>query len=76
MSPSHTKRIRTEAKKSASEFKKIIKKMDSYMNGSSNRSVELASAFYQILLYHLEKGDLTAQNVKLAAYLREKINVD
>ena len=75
MNHNHPKELRLkrqEAKKSAYEFKKILKRMDEFMNSSSEHYVEVASAFYQILYHHIEVGDLAAHNVNLAAYLREK----
>jgi len=62
---------RQQAKKSAAEFKKVIKKMDQYLGSKSEHAIELASAFYQIIMHHMEFGDLMAHNINLAAYLRK-----
>lgn len=62
-----------EAKKSSMHMKRIIRKMDDYLDSSSEKSIEMASAFFQVVKFHVEQGDLTPDNVHLAALLRRDL---
>ena len=75
MNHTHSKELRArrqEAKRNMVELKRIIKRMDGYLESSSATAVELASAFVQVCKFHIEEGDLNPHNVNLAALIRSQ----
>lgn len=72
MFPKSIRDKRQQAKKSSVHFKRIIKKMDACLASSGAHDIEVASAFYKILEYHVDTGDLSPYNVQLAALLRKE----
>lgn len=59
------------AKTCARESRRILKRMDDYLESSSPKAIEIAEAFYRVLAYHITEGDLTPENVNLASLLRK-----
>lgn len=74
MLPKHIRDQRQEAKKSLFHLKRIIKRMETYLASSDVKAIETAAAFMQIMKHHIECGDLSPQDVHLAALLRHKDN--
>ena len=72
MLPKSLRDKRRHAKKSLAATKRIIKCMEANLESSNPESIELASAFFQILGHHLENGDLKPADVRLASLLRSK----
>lgn len=64
------------AKTCAREMKRIIKKMDGYIESSNPKSIEVAEAFYRVLSWHVVEGDLSAENAHLASLLRKTLTHD
>lgn len=62
--------LRQEAKKNCAAMKRVLKKMDDYLASSNPDAICVASAFFKALEYHIEKGDLSPENLTLATLLR------
>lgn len=62
--------LKQEAKKSCIAMKRVLKRMDEYLSSNNQLSIQVASAFFQMLSYHMNEGDLKPENVSLATYLR------
>lgn len=70
MLPKNIREQKQEAKKSLLELKRIIKRMEKYLHSSDTKAIEIAAAFMQIVKHHVMSGDLTPEDVHLAAMLR------
>jgi hypothetical protein len=62
--------MRQEAKKSLAGFRRVIKLMDDSLSSNNPDHICVASAFFQIIKYHIEDGDLKPENLSLATLLR------
>lgn len=72
MLPKHIRNKKQEAKKSMVHLKRIISRIENYLSTSDTKAIETASAFMQIMKYHIEEGDLSPHNIHLAALLRHE----
>lgn len=70
MLPKNIRDLRQEAKKSCAAMKRVLKKMDDYLESSNPDAICVASAFFKALEYHMEEGDLKAENLTLYTMLR------
>lgn len=70
MLPKHIRDLKQEAKKNCASMKRVLALMDKYLATSNPDSILVASAFFQILKYHIEEGDLKPENISLATMLR------
>ena len=61
---------RREARSNLKEARAILAHMEGHINGKDPKAMELAYAFFHVLNYHFEEGDLLPLNVHLAALLR------
>lgn len=59
------------AKKNLIEARNILRYMEDMLNGN-DESIDMACAFFRMLNWHLESGDLRPSEVHLAALLRSK----
>jgi len=71
MLPKELRDKKAFAKICAREAKRIIKQMDAYLASENAKRIEVAEAFYRVMAYHITEGDLTPENVNLAALLRK-----
>lgn len=76
MLPKHLRDKKQEAKKILFHAKRIIKRMEGYLETSNPKAINTASAFFQIFKHHIECGDLSPEDVHLAALLRHKEDDD
>ena len=67
------RQMKQEAKKTSAGMRRVIKMMDDSLNSSSEYQIQIAAAFFQILKYHIEEGDLEPKNIILTKLLREEI---
>ncbi len=65
--------MKKESKKTSIGIKRVIKMMEGSLNSSSEYQIQIAAAFFQILKYHIEDGDLEPKNIILTKLLREEI---
>lgn len=72
MLPKEIRDKKAFAKTCARETKRIIKRMEDYLASSDHKAIEMAEAFYRVLSWHITSGDLTPENVHLAALLRKE----
>lgn len=72
MLPKEIRDKKAFAKTCSRECKRIVKKMDDYLNSSDHKAIEIAEAFYRVLSWHISEGDLQPHNVHLASLLRKK----
>jgi len=63
---------RRQAKKNLTEARAVLSHMERYIDGKNPEAMELAYAFFHVLNYHMEIGDLKCSNVHLAALLRRE----
>lgn len=70
MLPKEIRDKKAFAKVCARETKRIVKRMDDYLNSSDHKSIEMAEAFYRVLAWHIAEGDLQPENVHLTSLLR------
>jgi uncharacterized sporulation protein YeaH/YhbH (DUF444 family) len=59
------------AKRNLKEIRNILCCMEATLNSKNQDSQDMAEAFFYMLNWHLEEGDLKPSNVHLAALLRE-----
>jgi transposase-like protein len=64
------KQQRLSAKKDIKAAYSVLKHMEKHVSSDNQMAIDLATAFFHVLGYHLEHGDLTPSNVRLAALLR------
>ena len=64
------KDLRRLAKANVKNARAILSQMEQYIDGKDEPAKALAYAFFHVLGYHLELGDLRPSNVHLAALLR------
>lgn len=67
-----SKQQKREAKKNLKEARAILFCMESYLEGKEQQALDMACAFFHVLNYHLEQGDLRPHHVHLAALLRKE----
>ena len=65
-----TRLLKSNAKKQAIGIKRVFKLMDDSLSSNIEYQVCVASAFYQIISFHIENGDLRPDDVNLATLLR------
>lgn len=70
MLPKAIRDMKRDAKKNLAAMKRVLKKMEDYLNSSNPDAICVASAFFHILEHHMEDGDLKAENLSLATMLR------
>lgn len=63
---------RRQARSNLKEARAVLAHMEGYINGKNPEAMELAYAFFHVLNYHLELGDLRPSNIHLASLLRGK----
>lgn len=68
---SEEKQRRREAQKKLSEARTVLTHMGKYLDSKNPEAIDLACAFFQVLNYHMEEGDLMPANVHMAALLRK-----
>lgn len=71
MLPKEIRDKKAFAKVCSRETKRIVKRMDDYLNSSDHKSIEIAEAFYRVLAWHIDEGDLQPENVHLTSLLRK-----
>jgi hypothetical protein len=71
MLPKEIRDKKAFAKVCSRETKRIVKRMDDYLNSSDHKSIEIAEAFYRVLAWHIAEGDLQPENVHLTSLLRK-----
>ena len=67
-----SKEKRREARSNLKEARAVLCHMEQHINGKNPEAMELAYAFFHVLNYHLEIGDLRCSNIHLAALLRRE----
>lgn len=70
MLPKTIRTMRQDANKSLSGMKRVLKLMENSLKSENPDKICVASAFFQILKYHMEHGDLRPENITLATMLR------
>lgn len=64
--------MRRENIRNLREARRILCKMEEYLNSKDPNAAEVADSFLRVLSYHLNEGDLVPENVLLAALVRSK----
>lgn len=67
---SESKELRRMARANAKNARAILSQMEQYVDGKDELPRAFAYAFFHVLGYHLEEGDLQPSNIHLAALLR------
>lgn len=70
MIPKTIRIMRQDAKKSLAGMRRVLKLMENSLASENADKICVASAFFQILKYHMEDGDLRPENISLATMLR------
>lgn len=71
MLPKEIREKRRFAKVCSREAKRVMKRMDRYLESNDCKAIELAEAFYRVFAYHITEGDLKPDNVNLVSLLRK-----
>lgn len=64
------KEKKKEAKQALKETKKILKRMEYYLECGQSQSIEMAWAFFRVFAYHAEHGDLRPEEINLIRLLK------
>ncbi len=68
-----TERLKhSKAKKDLKHIKNIIKFIDDALNSNNEKRLNMAYSFIHIMDYHINHGDLKADNIHLSTLLRIK----
>jgi hypothetical protein len=70
---SNEKNRRREAKRKLRDARAVLAHMDKYLDSKNTKAIDLACAFFHVLNYHLEEGDLMPTNIHMTALL-QKLN--
>lgn len=70
MLPKKIRDLRREARTRLNAMKRVLKLMDGFLSSDVENKILLASAFFQVLMHHMEEGDLNQEGLTLATYLR------